>query len=49
MVVCTDPEIREVSEDLRDRLRGLDILELRDRANARPAPTAPAVQPVSPQ
>lgn len=48
-VVRTDPEIREVSEDLRDRLRGLDILELRDRANARRAPTAPAVQPVSPQ
>ena len=45
-VVRTDPEIREVSEDLRDRLRGLSIIEMRDGAHARPAP---AVQSVSPQ
>lgn len=45
-VVRTDPEIREVSEDLRDRLRGLNIIEMRDGAKAR---TAPAVQSVSPQ
>ncbi|MGN8001716.1 type II secretion system secretin GspD [Acidovorax sp. 22279] len=45
-VVRTDPEIREVSEDLRDRLRGLNIIEMRDGAKARPAP---AVQSVSPQ
>lgn len=33
-VVRTDPEIREVSEELRDRLKGLEIIELRDRAGA---------------
>ena len=48
-VVRTDPEIREVSEDLRDRLRGLNIIEMRDGAKARPAAPAPAVQSVSPQ
>lgn len=48
-VVRTDPEIREVSEDLRDRLRGLSIIEMRDGANARPAAPAPAVQSVGPQ
>ncbi len=31
-VVRTDPEIREVSEELRDRLKGLEIIEMRDRA-----------------
>jgi general secretion pathway protein D len=45
-VVRTDPEIREVSEDLRDRLRGLSIIEMRDGASTR---TAPPVQSVSPQ
>ena len=30
--VRTDPEIREVSEELRDRLKGLQIIEQRDRA-----------------
>ncbi|PJI99196.1 general secretion pathway protein D [Acidovorax sp. 69] len=48
-VVRTDPEIREVSEDLRDRLRGLNIIEMRERSNVRPAPATPAVQSVSPQ
>lgn len=48
-VVRTDPEIREVSEDLRDRLRGLNIIEMRDGAHARPAPAAPTVPPASPQ
>ena len=46
-VVRTDPEIREVSEELRDRLKGLQVIELRDRAKS--APAAPAVQPPSPQ
>lgn len=36
-VVRTDPEIREVSEDLRDRLRGLNIIEMRERAQPRVA------------
>ena len=40
-VVRTDPEIREVSEELRDRLRGLDILKLREQPRA--------VQPPIPQ
>lgn len=30
-VVRTDPEIREVSEELRDRLKGLEVLQLRER------------------
>ncbi len=34
-VVRTDPEIREVSEELRDRLKGLELIELRDSAAAR--------------
>ena len=48
-VVRTDPEIREVSEELRDRLKGLEIIELRDRAQARPAFVTPAVQPMPAQ
>lgn len=48
-VVRTDPEIREVSEELRDRLKGLSILDLRDRANARPVPEASTTQPLSPR
>ena len=40
-VVRTDPEIREASEELRDRLRGLDIIELRDRVKARQVPVVP--------
>lgn len=47
-VVRTDPEIREVSEELRDRLKGLQAIELRDRAKAAPAAPA-AVQPLPPQ
>lgn len=46
-VVRTDPEIREVSEELRDRLKGLEIIEQRDRARATPA--TPALQPPPPQ
>jgi general secretion pathway protein D len=42
-VVRTDPEIREVSEELRDRLRGLGELGA-PRGNA-PTPLAPVVQP----
>ncbi len=49
-VVRTDPEIREVSEELRDRLKGLNIIEMRDRAKPVPAlPALPALQPPSPQ
>ena len=49
-VVRTDPEIREVSEELRDRLKGLEIIEQRDRARAAPgAPITPALQPPPPQ
>ena len=44
-VVRTDPEIREVSEELRDRLKGLQIIEQRDRDRARAAPQGPALQP----
>ena len=41
-VVRTDPEIREVSEELRDRLRGLDILKLREPTGAaQPAAASP--------
>ena len=47
-VVRTDPEIREVSEELRDRLKGLSVIDMRDRAAARPAPAAPALQPLTP-
>ncbi len=48
-VVRTDPEIREVSEDLRNRLRGLAIVEMRERVNGRPAPGTPAVESTQPQ
>ena len=47
-VVRTDPEIRGVSEELRDRLKGLSVIDMRDRAAARPAPAAPALQPLTP-
>ncbi|QIL43012.1 type II secretion system secretin GspD [Acidovorax sp. HDW3] len=46
-VVRTDPEIREVSEELRDRLKGLGIIEMRDRAKSTPASSA--LQPSPPQ
>jgi general secretion pathway protein D len=45
-VVRTDPEIREVSEELRDRLKGLEIIEQRDRARTTPATRA--LQPPPP-
>ena len=48
-VVRTDPEIREASEELRDRLRGLDIIELRDRAKAHQAPVVPGAGSPVPQ
>lgn len=46
-VVRTDPEIREVSEDLRERLKGLKVLELRQSgpADARVLPAQPSVAP----
>lgn len=48
-VVRTDIDIREVSEDLRDRMKGLRVIELKERGNANPpaSPKAP-VQPVQP-
>ncbi|GKT22028.1 type II secretion system secretin GspD [Acidovorax sp. SUPP3334] len=48
-VVRTDVDIREVSEDLRDRMKGLRIIELKEKDNAKPSasPQAP-VQPVQP-
>ncbi|GAA6117960.1 hypothetical protein Acidovoranil_00590 [Acidovorax sp. FG27] len=53
-VVRTDPEIREVSEDLRDRLRGLRAIEERNpRAQSNsvaPAATLPLpINPLPPQ
>ena len=47
-VVRTDPEIREVSEELRDRLRGLEALNLRDRSDAKRSDVAQPQQPVVP-
>lgn len=44
-VVRTDPEIREVSDELRDRLKGLQAIELRDRARAGSSPVR--VEPTS--
>ena len=50
-VVRTDPEIREVSEELRERLRGLEVLD--GFSQGRPAPAAQPVplpsQSLSPQ
>ncbi|WP_312756243.1 type II secretion system secretin GspD [Pulveribacter sp.] len=47
-VVRTDPEIREVSEELRDRLKGLELIELRDRAAA-PSHRSGQLRPEPPQ
>lgn len=50
-VVRTDPEIREVSEDLRDRLRGLRAVEERNPRSLSSNPPIPAAMlplPVSP-
>ncbi|KQR41391.1 type II secretion system secretin GspD [Acidovorax sp. Leaf160] len=49
-VVRTDPEIREVSEDLRDRLRGLRAVEERNprSQSASPAPAANLPLPINP-
>ncbi|MDA8522497.1 type II secretion system secretin GspD [Acidovorax sp. NCPPB 4044] len=50
-VVRTDIDIREVSDELRDRLKGLQVIELREtgRGNS-PAQSAPVtVQPLQPQ
>ncbi|WCM89172.1 type II secretion system secretin GspD [Acidovorax sp. NCPPB 3576] len=48
-VVRTDIDIREVSEDLRDRMKGLRVIELKERgtAGAPKNPQAP-VQPAQP-
>jgi len=47
-VVRTDPEIREVSEELRDRLKGLDVIDLRDRAVHQPAQGPSSLAPMQP-
>jgi len=41
-VVRTDPEIREISEELRDRLKGLHLLDMRDGASGSRDHAAPA-------
>ena len=50
-VVRTDPEIREVSEELRDRLRGLEALDglSRNRSASTVQPTPLPSQPLSPR
>ncbi|MEJ5153207.1 type II secretion system secretin GspD [Comamonas sp. MYb396] len=50
-VVRTDVDVREVSEELRDRLRGLndDDLLIRSNASTRPASHVAPVQPVQAQ
>ena len=50
-VVRTDVDVREVSEELRDRLRGLndDDLLIRSNASTRPASQVAPVQPVQAQ
>lgn len=50
-VVRTDIDIREVSDELRDRLKGLQIIELKEngRAPAAPSGTSTTIQPLSPQ
>lgn len=48
-VVRTDPEIREVSEDLRARLKGLRMLDLRQYGTDRRVPAEPDVQNAEPQ
>ncbi|WCM95270.1 type II secretion system secretin GspD [Acidovorax sp. NCPPB 2350] len=50
-VVRTDIDIREVSDELRDRLKGLQVIELRESGRVNPAPggTQPTVQPLPPQ
>ena len=51
-VVRTDPEIREVSEELRDRLKGLGIIDLRKvdaKPGAVPRDAGAVQQQVSPQ
>ena len=48
-VVRTDPEIREISEELRDRLKGLENIETRYPAKSPLAPSTPAAQPAGPQ
>ena len=47
-VVRTDPEIREVSEDLRERLRGLRKLDLPQTGADPVAPTLQGVPSVAP-
>ena len=53
-VVRTDPEIREVSEELRDRLQGLQLIDMRGhpermRSDAVLSPPPQPTQPLQPQ
>jgi len=48
-VVRTDPEIREVSEELRDRLRGLESLQGAPRSMPAPAAAPAVLQPLPAQ
>ncbi|WP_298214160.1 type II secretion system secretin GspD [Acidovorax sp.] len=48
-VVRTDPEIREVSEDLRERLKGLRMLDLRQNGPASRISAEPSVPNAAPQ
>ncbi len=50
-VVRTDIDIREVSDELRDRLKGLQIIELKEngRTPAAPSGTSTTIQPLPPQ
>ena len=45
-VVRSDIDIRSVSEDLRDRMKGLPLFDAKDIA---PVPLAPALLPLPPQ
>ena len=47
-VVRSDVDIREVSQDLRDRMQGLKAIELREQIRSQPAPSAPSVFQVAP-
>ena len=47
-VVRTDVDVREVSEELRDRLRGLDDDELLRNISKRDLPRQQPVNPVQP-
>ena len=45
-VVRSDIDIREVSDDLRDRMKGLKIIDLREAASRQPSPAIEAPMPL---